>query len=255
MDRRINLLATGLGALIMQMSTEERNKTIKDLTNKYPTGPDGCNKKCNYEMQHVYHDIYGRYTDVPVLYIKGEEIAHFGYDPIDLFMLKITDENDAIKAVREAYAPVDISRRQAVRRGRVLWYRVRAGWKQTLETGGVGVYELKWGWRYNAPRAFVHAENHEDAISVGLTLNGLFGAQIGERAQSTFLEVGAPVATLSYNNEVAQTLVRNAERALQEAKKSLETAQNGIKNAQSRAELIMANAMMQANLHEDTATG
>ena len=137
----------------------------------------------------------------------------------------------------------------------MLWYRVRPAYKQILRSGPTGVYELKWGWRYNAPRAYVHAGTHEEAQAVGLTLNGIFGAPIGEQATSTFLEVGEPVATLAHNNQVAQRLVKSAEKELRNAEAALAKAQAGIKDAQARAEIIMTNAMMQANLHEEISVG
>ena len=233
----------------MKMSTQQQ-QTIKDLVTKFPKGPHGLFKKKNYEMSHTWHDIYERYTDVPVLWLDGQETPYFGYNPIDLFMLKITDMNDCYEAVRLAFADDDISRRAVVRRARVLWYRIRPAYKYVLTKGATGVYELKWGWRYSAPRAYVHAASHEEAVAVGLTLNGVFGAPVGEQATTTFLEVGAPVATLSYNNQVAQRLVKNAEKELRSAEAALVKAQSDIKNAQARAEIIMTNAMMQANLHE-----
>lgn len=234
---------------MIKISTEQQ-QTIKDLVTKFPKGPHGLFKKKNYEMSHAWHDIYERYTDVPVLWLDGQETPYFGYNPIDLFSLKITDLNDCYDAIRLVFEDDDISRRAVVRRARVLWYRIRPAYKHILKTGAKGVYELRWGWRYSAPKAYVHASSHGEAKAVGLTLNGIFGAPSGEEAQSTFLEVGEPVATLSYNNKVAQSLVTSAKSKLLDAEKALENAQAEIKNAQARAEIIMTNAMMQANLHE-----
>ncbi len=239
----------------MQMSNQKRNEIVKDLVTKFPKGPHGLFKKKHYHMSNQWHDIYERYTDVPVLWLNGEETPHFGYNPVDLFSLKIEDMNDCYDAVRLAFSDDDISRRALVRRARVLWYRVRPAYRQVLKSGATGVYELKWGWRYNSPRAYVHASTHEEAQAVGLTLNGIFGAPIGEKATTTFLEVGEPVATLAHNNQVAQKLVKNAEKELRNAEEALAKAQAGIKDAKARAEIIMTNAMMQANLHEEASVG
>jgi hypothetical protein len=251
MVRKDSLSTAGLGALIMKMTTEKSNQIIKDLITKYPKGPDGRFKRADYHMEHVYHDIYERYTDVPVLYGDSmNEIPWFGYDPLDLFSLNLADVNDCRNALRFVFEDESMTDRALVRRARVLFYRVRNARNHILKVGAKGVYELRWGWRYNSPKAYVHASNHGEAKAVGLTLNGIFGAPAGIEAQSTFLEVGEPVATLSYNNKVAQSLVASAKTKLQDAEKALEHAQSEIKNAQARAEIIMTNAMMQANLHE-----
>ena len=237
------------------MDLTKRNNIIKDLVTKYPKGPDGLFKKSDYHMEEVWHSVYDRYTSVPVLYNKAhtEEIPWFGYDVLDLFRLKITDQSDAITIVREVYAEEDISRTAARRRGRKLWSRLESARTWVLNNGATGVYELKWGWRWNSPRAYVHASSHPEARAVGLTLNGIFGAPMGQEATSTFLEIGEPVATLAHNNKVAQDLMKKAERELRDAERTLESKKEAIKEAQARSELIMMNAMMQANLHNEDA--
>ena len=222
---------------------------VNDLLKKFPAGPNGNYRRQDYDIERKYHSMYERYADIPVLRDRatGEQIDHFGYDPVDLFQMGIEDVHDAYSKCREL--DPDASSMACRRRGNRLWYRIEKARKWVHQNGATGVYELRWGWSYSSPRAYVHANTHEEAMAVGLTLNGLFGAQPGEAARSTFIKVGAPVATLTYNNAVAQKIVKRAQSDLQDAEKMLEKARKGLEEAKARSELIITNAMMQANLH------
>ena len=81
---------------------------VKDLCQKYPTGPSGRIRKDHYRMKNVWSNLYNRYRNVPV--IDGELFMHpvewnpfYGYNPLDLYKLGIESMETASKVIRAHY--------------------------------------------------------------------------------------------------------------------------------------------------------
>jgi hypothetical protein len=232
----------------MLMTIEKRNEIIKDLIKKFPAGPNDKLKKSDYHMVHVYHDIYERYTDIPVLGL-GTSTCLFGYDEETFFDQGIECSNSALEAVREIF-PGD-SRRKCNRRARVLAYRCARTWRNFRNKGGTGVYKIMFGYRSRAA-AYVHGISHEEAKSVGLTLTGLYGVDPGNtEIRSTFMELGAPSVTQDYNNRLARRIVNEAERLVHQQENALVELREKLEESKKTAGLLRLNASFQVNLHTE----
>ena len=243
------------------VSQEEKHSIALDLVNKYPAGPNKLFKRKHYEMQHRWHWLFERYTDIPFLSsakINTEHREFWGYDPTVLFSLHIDSEYAARSLLKEAYegdeakkkAPSSYSAMS--RRARLLYYRIKNASDYVRKHGGQGIYELSWhnyGYRY--PKAYVAANTMKEAYAVGEMLKGLYGVPSEQSTRASYHTKGEAIATLGMNTEQASEVKNTAEREVARIKKHLAEAQERAEKAAMVSMMIYQNALTLAGV-EDT---
>ena len=139
---------------------------VKDLCQKYPTGPSGRIRKDHYRMKNVWSNLYNRYRNVPV--IDGEMFMHpvewnpfYGYDPIDLYKLGIEGMESASKVIRAHYRG-DCQQTEN-RRAKLLLDRTRDAMRHVRLNGTTGSWtvtfkDLDWSHPLRGGLRF-HASN------------------------------------------------------------------------------------------------
>lgn len=215
---------------------------IKDLCQKYPTGPRGRIRKDHYVEKSVWSSEYNRQKSVHVLVsalpFHDESLnPYFGYNPVDLYKLDIRNEDGAKTAVVR-HNPGD-SKQTNNRRARLLWSRVRAAVDHIRKVGTTGAWCVSFGgfdWGHPLRQGlYFHADNAAGAETQARFIGPMLGAPTEAPLRVSFHDIITPDEAGRLNGETIN-------RALNNKLHEIEELEIRLKRARESAEVLRENA-------------
>lgn len=176
-----------------------KTQIIKDLCQKYPTGPRGRIRKDHYIEKECWVSEYARYKQVHVLAsplpFHGVELnPFFGYNPIDLYKLEVRSLDGAKSAVARN-CPGD-TQQGLTRRARLLWSRLRPAVDHVKKTGTTGAWCVSFkGFDWGHPLRtglYFHADTAASAEAQARFISPMLGAPPETQLDVTFHDIITP---------------------------------------------------------------
>lgn len=239
---------------------------IKDLTEKYPTGPRGSLKKHHYEAITRWVPTYGRETKVVLIrldvgpgIVAQDRKYFFGYDPVVLYKMRLRSEEDCVQAMRSVEPGASPMSRK--RDGRRLWIRLEEAIDWIKQNGTEGIWHASWrssDAEYGHPLTEgirLYARERSEAEARVSLISPLLGASENMRPTIKFVDVGTPEKAMEFNSSQLQALVRRPESSIKDLEKRLESARKQLEDAKQLSTKIVS-AIMMMNFDEsqsDTA--
>lgn len=170
----------------MQPTKAQCETIIKDLIQKYPTGPTGKLTKADYSTHYTYDNCTGNYRNLTFLtadYESDDATTNFGYTLHTLMEIAAhpeikpnhrsalaDDEWDYKRIVRTIYP--EISCKAVTSRARRLYRRIGAPASRLWRSGEVaGVYKVAFD-SGTAGCVYAYGQNKQDAAIVAKTMCG-----------------------------------------------------------------------------------
>lgn len=121
---------------------------FRDLGEKYPVGPNRRLKRRHYKVVRDWNHVYGRTAPTSVVAETTPDSvcdparrAWYGYDPVDLLALGISDLETAKYAARSCMREGE-SIMTCNRRGKLAYSRIEEATKHVKKTGTAGIWSV-----------------------------------------------------------------------------------------------------------------
>lgn len=234
---------------------------IKDLCQKYPTGPTGRIRKDHYRMKNVWSSLYNRYRDVPVL--DGEMFMHpvernpfYGYDPVDLYKLGIDSMEQAFQAVRAHYR--GDSKQTDNRRAKLLLDRVREAVGYVRRNGTTGSWTVKfrsvpWDHPLHGGLRF-HASNKAEAESQARFIMPMLGIDPSGAISVEFTAIETREEMNVDNSVTINRVLNNKLEEIRQLERRLQKAKDSVEEFRAEAGKLMGAVMLLESQDEEPAT-
>ncbi len=219
---------------------EENKQAVKDLVNKYPSGPRGLLKKQNYEGREFFSEVYERYITRQNLR-DSDEPSFYGYS--DEALWRLGDGNNLNRylcrdLVKEAFADEMLTGRQIRRRANRLHDKLKVAIDIISRNGTKGTWSIKWQ-RYSHDVIYVYASSKAEALSTASFLAGVFGKEVNDDVFVQFINIEDPQATNLRNSKKASDITERARNLVQAKEKELVIAKERLAEAESIASILI----------------
>ena len=238
-----------------------KTQIIKDLCQKYPTGPRGRIRKDHYVEKTMWASEYNREKSVHVIVaalpFHDESLNRFfGYDPVDLYKLDIRSE-DGAKAAVVRHNPGD-SKQTNNRRARLLWSRVRGAVDHVKRSGTTGAWCVSFGgfdWGHPLRQGlYFHADNAAGAESQARFIGPMLGATPESQLHVSFHDIITHDEASSLNGETINRTLNNKLREIDELEIRLKRAREAAEALRENAGKMMG-AVMLLNSEDEPDAG
>lgn len=238
-------------------------RIIKDLVEKYPAGPRGSLNKRHYKIEQKWVDLYRRTTGVSVIreevgagIVKAEWKPFFGYDPVDLFKLGLTHEDDARHAI--AFVFPESTRMTRNRDARRLYIRTSVARDWIRTNGTTGLWHATYrAAPYGTPLysgITFHASSRAEVEARMAMVGPMLGANPTWRPSVIFDTLGSPEEAMAKNSTTIEAYTRRQREAVARIEKELAEARKRLDIATAEAGKMMGAVMLGAADSDDVET-
>jgi hypothetical protein len=239
----------------MNYNTQEGRAIIRDLGEKYPKGPRGRITKLYYRGKFEWVDVYRRSTTVhrvaegtPERICPAELIKFFGWDPVAVFRMSITSEEDAIRAAIDVRG-VRESLTAARRRGRLAWTRIREANKHVKQNGTAGLWrvtfkEAPWTAHILYSGLVFYGTSKADVEARIAVIAPMLGAAEHWKPNVEFHDLGTPADAAAANTAVISLPTSRAQREIEDLERRLAKARAELEAAKQTMGRVMGAVMM-----------
>lgn len=215
-------------------------RILRDLGEKYPKGPQGTIRRDHYTTRLAWSGVYRREVntvflreDVPSTRCAPELRSFFGYNPVDIFAMRLADEDEVKSAMRNSF-PKDTAQ-AANRRGRLAWTRIAPARRYVQDNGTEGLWHVSYRQAgYGSPLyggLRFHAVSKAAALAQATVIAPMLGANPSWTPDVRFSDLGGPEEAIAFNTAVVQRRTNELTREIKGLEERL---------AKARAELALA---------------
>ena len=239
-----------------------KTQIIKDLCQKYPTGPRGRIRKDHYVEKECWVSEYARYKQVHVLAsplpFHGVELnPFFGYSPVDLYKLEVRSLDCAKSAVARN-CPGD-SQQSTTRRARLLWSRLRPAVEHVKKTGTTGAWCVSFkgfDWAHPLHRGlYFHADSAAAAEAQARFIGPMLGAAPETQLDIVFHDIITPDEAGRLNGEAVNRSLNEKLREIDGLERRLKIAREAAETLRETAGKMMGAVMLLNSEDEEPTVG
>lgn len=214
----------------------------RDLTAKYPKGPDGSYTRDNYYMKEVWSRTHNKYRATAHLcYHKVPEYREWsGYDPKDLYEL---DPNRTYCIVEKAFEGEGLSIQAITRRSNILAERLLNARDYVKKAGIEGVYKVEWGYAYE-DNIFVYGIDKKDVLARSSVYNGTFEQDITYEPRARFIQLGTSEDAAALNKKRLEAFTAADELYVNRKKQEYENSLRELEEKKEKARTLLLLAEM-----------
>lgn len=238
----------------MNYNTQEGRAIIRDLGEKYPKGPRGRITKLYYRGTIEWVDVYRRSTTVhrvaegtPERICPAELIKFFGWDPVAVFRLSITSEEEAIHAAIDVRG-VRESLMAARRRGRLAWTRIREANRHVKQNGASGLWRVSYkevGWGHILYQGLVfYGTSKADVEARTAVIAPMLGAAEHWKPAVAFERLGTPADAAAANTAAISLPTSRVQREIEDLERRLAMHRAELEAAKETMGRVMGAVMM-----------
>lgn len=209
----------------------------RDLTTKYPKGPNGSYNKDDYCMTRVWSHSHNKFRDTA--HLCFHEIPEYrewsGYDPKDLYEI---DLDTVYSTVSEAFKEEHLSIHAISRRANVLRERLVSSRDYVRKVGIEGIYRVEWNYNHE-DHIYVYGKNNKDVIAKCSVYNGMFNLDITYIPRVKYFGLGTLEHASEMNKKKIVKLIESEERYVQIKKDEYEQAVRYLEEKKEKSRSLM----------------
>ena len=212
---------------------------VKDLSSKYPKGPNGKFTKNAYYICEVWSTTHNRYRQTPMLRDHSNPLHRtYGYKPETLFSI-FNSPVSVRDYVEEAFKDENLSRVSITRRANSVLETVRTAAEHVKRQGAPGVYSVIWGYGQH-DRMYMYGNSVYEVGSEASVYNGMFNKDITETPRVVYVSEGTRQDAHNLNMQKFKTIIDYHEDRSKRAKEAYEESKSALVEIRERVSSLEA---------------